>query len=322
MELKFRHLHADEVEIRAARCGDGWAQLLLYKDARVDMNILDETVGPMNWQRKHSRDNANCVVSIWDEDKKQWVEKEDVGTESNTEAEKGLASDSFKRSCTCWGIGRELYSAPNIMVNIHTEQKNGRWQIPAKTNIYVHDFLINEGKISKLVICENDGHIIFNWSDGRARLSSSVPPKKPVEVKPVIEQVKEEKPAEPAVEPVKEVEYEGVDKNTIGRIAKMEVGKTGKGMNYMRVVYTLKYAPGDVEQFQPIVNATGFGEAMKVVKATNLFTDEELNAVSMDNLEELKQAAMEISRHKEIEYSIIKSTNARGYATFEVKRLN
>jgi hypothetical protein len=70
----------------------------------------------MNWQRHHSRDNANCTVSIWDKDKKQWVEKEDTGKESNTEAEKGLASDSFKRACFNWGIGRELYTAPDMWV--------------------------------------------------------------------------------------------------------------------------------------------------------------------------------------------------------------
>lgn len=69
--------------------------LLLYKDARADMNILDETFGAMNWQRHHSRDNANCTVSIWDDSKGQWIEKEDTGTESNTEAAKGLASDSL-----------------------------------------------------------------------------------------------------------------------------------------------------------------------------------------------------------------------------------
>ena len=91
--------------------------LLLYKDARCDMNILDETVGPYNWQRTHSRDNANCTVSLWDDEKKQWISKEDTGTESNTEAEKGLASDSFKRACFNWGIGRELYTAPFIWVD-------------------------------------------------------------------------------------------------------------------------------------------------------------------------------------------------------------
>lgn len=88
MEYKFRDLKADEIDVRVAQCTANGVSLLLYKDARVDQDILDETVGPMNWQRKHTRDNANCIVSIWDEDKKIWIEKEDTGTESNTEKEK------------------------------------------------------------------------------------------------------------------------------------------------------------------------------------------------------------------------------------------
>lgn len=94
---EIRTLTAREIECRVAqisRKGDA-VSLLLYKDARVDMNILDEVFGPMNWQRRHCRDNANCVISVWDEDKRCWVEKEDTGTESNTEAQKGLASDSL-----------------------------------------------------------------------------------------------------------------------------------------------------------------------------------------------------------------------------------
>lgn len=113
---KFRTLYANEIECRVATVKPNGISLLLYKDARCDMNILDETVGAMNWQRSHSRDNANCTVSIWDEDKCQWVSKEDTGTESNTEKEKGLASDSFKRACFNWGIGRELYTAPFIWI--------------------------------------------------------------------------------------------------------------------------------------------------------------------------------------------------------------
>ena len=103
MKLEFRTLRADEIDVRVGSVGNGNATLLLYKDARCDMNILDETVGPMNWERKHLRENANCIVSIYDDDKKVWVSKEDTGTESNTEAEKGLASDSFKRACFNWG---------------------------------------------------------------------------------------------------------------------------------------------------------------------------------------------------------------------------
>ena len=116
MEIKFRTLKASEIECRVNSINEKGLSLLLYKDARVDQNILDETVGCMNWQRSHCRDNANCIVSIWDTDKKQWVSKEDTGTESYTEKEKGLASDSFKRACFNWGIGRELYSAPFIWI--------------------------------------------------------------------------------------------------------------------------------------------------------------------------------------------------------------
>ncbi len=132
MENKFRKLKASEIECRVNSINEKGLTLLLYKDARVDQNILDETVGCMNWQRSHCRDNANCIVSIWDEEKKQWVSKEDTGTESFSEKEKGLASDSFKRACFNWGIGRELYSAPFIWISASdakiTAGKNGKYQ--------------------------------------------------------------------------------------------------------------------------------------------------------------------------------------------------
>lgn len=115
-KLVFRPLKETEIDVRVQSVTDKGCILLLYKDARCDMNILDETVGPLNWKREHTRDNANCIVSLWDEDKKQWVSKEDTGTESNTEKEKGQASDSFKRACFNWGIGRELYTSPFIWV--------------------------------------------------------------------------------------------------------------------------------------------------------------------------------------------------------------
>lgn len=116
MEYMFRDLKANEIDVRIATINDKGLTLLLYKDARVDMDILDETVGPMNWQRKHTRDNANCTIEIWDKDKGQWISKEDTGTESFTEKEKGLASDSFKRAGFNWGIGRELYTSPFIWI--------------------------------------------------------------------------------------------------------------------------------------------------------------------------------------------------------------
>lgn len=133
MGLEFRTLKENEIDCRIATINQKGLTLLLYKDARVDQNILDETVGAMNWQRHHSRDNANCTVAIWDKEKSQWIEKEDTGTESFTEKEKGLASDSFKRACFNWGIGRELYSAPFIWIsadnaNIVQAAGSGKYQ--------------------------------------------------------------------------------------------------------------------------------------------------------------------------------------------------
>lgn len=129
-ELTFRTLRADEIDCRVSQISENGVAILLYKDARCDMNLLDETVGCMNWIRSHSRENANCTVGIWDEDKEQWIMKEDTGTESNTEAQKGLASDSFKRACFNWGIGRELYTAPFIWIPAKScnikEGRNGR----------------------------------------------------------------------------------------------------------------------------------------------------------------------------------------------------
>ena len=115
---KFRDLRADEVECRIGQVnkqGKGLT-LLLYKDGRTDMNILDETVGAENWQREHyeCKGNMYCKVGIFCDG--QWVWKSDCGTESNTEAEKGEASDSFKRACVNWGIGRELYTSPFIWI--------------------------------------------------------------------------------------------------------------------------------------------------------------------------------------------------------------
>ena len=100
----------------------GYATILAYKDSRVDMERLDSAVGPLGWKREHTRDNKNCIVSIWDENKKQWISKEDTGTESNTEKEKGLASDSFKRACFNLGIGREVYDYPFVFFQLYPNE--------------------------------------------------------------------------------------------------------------------------------------------------------------------------------------------------------
>ena len=154
MENMFRDLKANEIDVRIAQITDKGLSLLLYKDARVDQDILDETVGNMNWQRKHTRDNANCIVEIWDNNKLQWIAKEDTGTESYTEKEKGLASDSFKRACFNWGIGRELYTAPFIWIpsdkcNI---TKNSQGKLTCKDKFVVDAIEITDKVITGLAI--------------------------------------------------------------------------------------------------------------------------------------------------------------------------
>lgn len=113
---KFRALAETEIDCRVSTCSEKGVSLLLYKDARCDMKILDETVGAENWQRRHEVINGNLFCNVGIRVDGEWVWKQDVGTESYTEKEKGQASDSFKRACFNWGIGRELYTAPFIWI--------------------------------------------------------------------------------------------------------------------------------------------------------------------------------------------------------------
>ena len=164
----FRDLTADEIECRVAQATERGVSLLLYKDARCDQNILDETVGAFGWMRQHTRDNANCIVSIWDEKKGQWILKEDTGTESNTEKEKGLASDSFKRACFNWGIGRELYTAPFIWINpdgcTALKQDRDKWKCYDKFE--VQKIIIEKKKIVALAIRNSKTRKnVYQWQD-------------------------------------------------------------------------------------------------------------------------------------------------------------
>ena len=113
---KFRALKADEIECRTAQVKPKGISLLLYKTARTDANLLDETVGPENWENDFKVVDGVLYggIGIYIEDKDRWVWKWDAGSESNTEAQKGEASDSFKRAGFNWGIGRELYTCPLI----------------------------------------------------------------------------------------------------------------------------------------------------------------------------------------------------------------
>ena len=183
---KFRDLRADEIECRVQSVKQNGLVLLLYKDARVDMNILDETVGSENWQREHyeCKGNLFCRVGIFFGghslevkpdgiygDQGKWVWKADCGTESNTEAQKGEASDSFKRACFNWGIGRELYTAPFTWIpadkcNI-VEGRNGAKQCYDK---FVVDKIVIENKqITALAIWNTTKNCrAFVWQKDKA----------------------------------------------------------------------------------------------------------------------------------------------------------
>lgn len=129
----FRTLRADEIYVRvqqvkaAKKTAKVYAQLLLYKDARVDMALLDEEFGIFGWQREHTfKDGKNyCKVSVYNKEHNVWVAKEDVGTEGDIEQDKSQASSAFKRACTNLGLGRELYSSPALFVEL---DENEYWQ--------------------------------------------------------------------------------------------------------------------------------------------------------------------------------------------------
>ena len=125
MELKnlSKPLAIQDIDFRVQSINKGvYATILAYKDARVDIKRLNEVCGVLGWQREHTRDNRNCIISIWDQENKQWVSKEDTGTESMADSQKGLASDSFKRACFNLGIGIELYDYPIIQIKLNPNE--------------------------------------------------------------------------------------------------------------------------------------------------------------------------------------------------------
>ena len=182
---KFRKLLPHEIDVRVGQAiaTTKWqgVSLLLYKNARVDMDILDETVGAENWQRQHEviNDNLYCSVGIWDEKKQAWVWKSDCGTESNTEKEKGEASDAFKRACVNWGIGRELYTAPKDML-VSCELDEKKKPKDKKLKFFVSHIDYENGRISSLTIVNQSGEVLYQYpKKGNANKQPQNEPKTP-----------------------------------------------------------------------------------------------------------------------------------------------
>lgn len=171
-----RPLEISDVDFRVQSINNGgYATILAYKDARVDMNRLDEVVGPLGWQRDYKLIDGKlfCGVGVFNNETSQWIWKWDVGTESNTEKEKGQASDAFKRACFNLGIGRELYSYPIISVKLNADEWekkkgfDGKERPTATFNLKIKDWRwyseFTDGQITFLAAKDQNGTLRFKW---------------------------------------------------------------------------------------------------------------------------------------------------------------
>ena len=165
--MEIRLLRADEIECRIGTINEKGLSLLLYKDARADMKILDETFGVFGWKRTHQSIDGNlyCTVEIWDSEKQSWIAKQDVGTVSYTEKEKGQASDSFKRACVSVGIGRELYSAPFIWVSAqkcNIQRRNDKLICYDKFSVSEISYSKDREIISLSIVNGDTGEVVYS----------------------------------------------------------------------------------------------------------------------------------------------------------------
>lgn len=168
---KIRKLKSDEIEVKVKKVGEKGALLLLYKTARVDMSILDEAFGNMNWQSDYKvvKENLYCGIGVRDPESKEWVWKWDCGIESREDNEgnqkKGEASDAFKRAGFKWGVGVELYTSPFIFANVPTQRdKNGNWQLADRFQKFIVQGIWYDGNdIGAVVIQDEKGGIVFQW---------------------------------------------------------------------------------------------------------------------------------------------------------------
>jgi len=162
-------LEINEIDFRVQSVNKGgYATILAYKDARVDMKRLDDVYSVDGWQKKYELidNHLFCSVGIWSDKLNQWIWKQDVGTESNTEKEKGEASDAFKRACFNLGIGRELYDYPLIQVQLTADEfdkttNKPTWNFKLKEWIWFSQF--TDGKLTYLGCKDNNGKIRYQF---------------------------------------------------------------------------------------------------------------------------------------------------------------
>lgn len=198
---KPRLLKANEIDVRVGTINEKGATLLFYKDARVDMNILDEM--QVKWKRSHELINGNlfCTISIWDDEIKEWISRQDVGVESQSEKEKGQASDAFKRAAFNFGIGRELYTAPftwisadkyNGFINGKTPQGKDRYATYDKFEVKSIQYNDNREIISVTVINTRTGKVVFTMGDDKKPVGETREDGHDAEIKARVEARKKE----------------------------------------------------------------------------------------------------------------------------------
>ena len=246
---EIRLLSKEDIEVRVAQILAGnnkvRVKLFLYKNARVDMKILDELFTPMGWKRTHKLigDRLYCSVEVYNPETKEWICKEDVGVESNTEAEKGQASDSFKRACVNWGIGRELYTAPRITVelneNEYTKDQNSRIEVRAYFSVKSIGYDSTTRTITSLEIQDKSGRVRFSMG-GSVQQSQS----EPSQAVKARRAAKANSPAPAAYQPMPEEMYWKI----VAAYAQGKLTKTG-GDYKMTWIETTHAGAGEILKF-------------------------------------------------------------------------
>ncbi len=243
-----RLLKASEIECRVSSVSEKGVVLLLYKDARVDQRILDETFGPFGWKRSHQSIEGNlyCTVEIYDNAKKEWVAKQDVGTFGYAEKEKSQASDSFKRACFNWGIGRELYSAPFIWVSASKIdiRKKGDGFICLSRFRVVGISYSDEREINGLRIINEKGNVVYEIG---------------LKEKPVEKKEEQEKPQESEK---KQAEEEDTHGPTVEQLEELDKEMIRTGVNFEAVQE--RYKIEDISDLTPEL----YNRVMRALKKT------------------------------------------------------
>ncbi len=256
-----RLLKADEIECRVSVIKENGLSLLLYKDARVDQRILDETFGPFGWKRSHQSIEGNlyCTVEIYDKETGEWIAKQDVGTMSYSEKEKGQASDSFKRACFNWGIGRELYTAPFIWIPA------GKVSIQSKENRYICNdrFSVSsieyndDREISALVVVNDRGQTVYELKEKGAGTTGGRKGKAAGEDGNKAETVQNTAPKNTAGKPQKD--SASISKEQMDSL-QAELDRTGVSMETVQSRYQIQ-EPGTM-------SAELYGRVMSALKRT------------------------------------------------------